>query len=60
MRYQGLVKKLQNPKNKRDILDVLEYQHMRDRQAEYSRVLMQAVAAQKATAPADSDDKAQE
>ena len=28
-RYQGLVKKLQNPKSKRDILDVLEYQHMK-------------------------------
>ena len=44
-RYQGLVKKLQNPKAKRDVLDVLEYQAMRDKQAEYSRVLLDAMAA---------------
>ncbi len=44
-RYQGLVKKLQDPKQKRDFLDVLEYQHMREKQADYSRVLLEAMAA---------------
>ena len=43
-RYQNLVKKLQNPKSKRDILDVLEYQHMREKQADYSRILLESMA----------------
>ncbi len=34
-RYQGLVKKLQNPNSKRDILDILEYQHMKGQRDEY-------------------------
>lgn len=28
-RYQGLVKKLRDPASKKDLLDVLEYQHMK-------------------------------
>jgi len=44
MRYQSLVSKLKNP-NKHDILDVLEYQNIRDKQAEYSARVMDAVAA---------------
>ena len=56
-RYQTLVKKLQNPKSKRDILDVLEYQQLRDKQADYSRVLMEAMQER---AAAKEASKAQE
>lgn len=45
-RYEALVQKLKGPKNKRDILDVLEYQHMREQQVEQSRAFMEAYAAQ--------------
>ena len=56
-RYHTLVKKLQNPKSKRDILDVLEYQQLRDKQADYSRVLMEAMQER---AAAKEASKAQE
>jgi hypothetical protein len=38
MRYDNLVGKLTGPNSKRDFLDVLEYQHMREKQAEFERV----------------------
>lgn len=47
MRYDNLVQKLKGPKGKRDILDVMEYQHMREQQAEYSRALIEALASQR-------------
>lgn len=34
-RYAQLAKKMQDPRAKRDILDVLEFQHIREKQVEY-------------------------
>ena len=56
-RYQGLVQKMKNPKLKHDILDVLEYEHIRDKQSEYNKVTMEKVRAQTAAAKAEEDAK---
>jgi hypothetical protein len=47
MRYDTLVAKLTKPNSKRDILDVLEYQHMREKQFEFERLYKKALSAKK-------------
>ena len=48
---------MKNPKLKHDILDVLEYEHIRDKQSEYNKVTMEKVRAQTAAAKAEEDAK---
>ena len=47
---------MQNPKSKRDVLDLIEFQAMRDKQAQYSRILAENLIQQQQTAAAKSKD----